>query len=410
MRVGALLAALALPLAAAAQPATVPAGDTAAVARRPALQLSGYVSSLTGIHDAGFDAPGFERRSGFHGQLARLAWRVESGEAVSLSVHSRVQARVASTATGIGDVAGIGVSVIPGRPVDLSTRLLDQERLELWHDIDRLALTVRTPAADVTLGRQAITWGLAHLFPVADLWAQFSPFEFDTAEKPGADAVRVLTYPRAGLELDAVLAARARAEDWSAAVRATLELPAADVYLAAGKFWNQLMLLGGAAYVLERVTLRAEVGLPWDLDAREATLPRATLGVDRFGARLTLSGEYHHNGIGATRPDDYVARFADARVRRGETYLVGRHYVGGALRYLADADGRLSLSVSSLWNQGDGSAALTPMLGYDLGQSASLSVGTLQTLGRRPRLDPPALRSEFGTYGRLWFTQVSVYF
>jgi len=33
---------------------------------------------------------------------------------------------------------------------------------------------------DVTLGRQAITWGVAKLFPSADLWSQFSPFELDT--------------------------------------------------------------------------------------------------------------------------------------------------------------------------------------------------------------------------------------
>jgi hypothetical protein len=53
---------------------------------------------------------------------------------------------------------------------------------------------------------------------------------------------------------------------------------------------------------------------------------------------------------------------------------------------------------------------VTPILSYDFGQSTSVSVGALQSFGRAPTLAPPALRSEFGTYGDLWFTRLSVYF
>ena len=90
---------------------------------------------------------------------------------------------------------GFGVSVIPGRRWDLSSVFVDQERLRVWHDIDRLSLTWYTDFADITVGRQAITWGISNVYPVADLWAQFSPFELDTEEKPGVDAVRILSYP-----------------------------------------------------------------------------------------------------------------------------------------------------------------------------------------------------------------------
>jgi len=377
---------------------------------RPSLDVSGYIRSLTGIHDAGFDAPGVDRRTGFHGQVARLRWRIGFGDAVTLDVHNRLQARLSSTAGGFGEAAGIGVSVVPGRPVDLSTHLLDEERIELWHDIDRLALTFRAGKADITAGRQAITWGLAYLFPVADLWAQFSPFELDTEEKPGVDAVRVLAYPAAGLELDGVVAARGRAEDWSAGLRATIELPSADVYAAAGKFWNQLMLLGGIAYVLDVSTLRAEAVLPWDLDDGELGRPRVTLGVDRLSQRLRLTAEYHHNGTGVTEPAAYLAQLASPHLARGETYLLARHYLGGAASWIVDQDERLSLSLSALVNLHDGSAALTPIASWNFGQNASVSAGAVQSVGARPTLLPPALESEFGTYGTLWFARVSVYF
>lgn len=399
------------PQAARAQGATPGNGATATSQRRwPSLDISGYVRSLTGIHDAGFDAPGFDRRTGFHGQVARLRWRIGFGESVTLDVHNRLQARLSSTASGFGEAAGIGVSVVPGRPVDLSTHLLDEERVELWHDVDRLALTIRAGRADITAGRQAITWGLAYLFPVADLWAQFSPFELDTEEKPGIDAVRVLAYPAAGLELDGIVAARGRADDWSAGLRATLELPRADVYAAAGKFWDQAMLLGGVAYVLDVSTLRAEAVLPWDLDDGELDRPRVTLGVDRLSQRLRLTAEYHHNGTGVTEPAAYLAQLGSAHLARGETYLLARHYLGGAASWIADRDERLSLSLSALWNLHDGSAALTPVASWNFGQNASVSGGAVQSIGARPTLLPPALESEFGTYGTLWFARVSVYF
>jgi len=396
------------PHAHAAAPGT--RGARAAQGGRPSLDISGYVRSLTGIHDAGFDAPGFDRRTGFHGQVARLRWRIGFGENVTLDVHNRLQAQLSSTAGGFGEAAGFGVSVVPGRPVDLSTHLLDEDRIELWHDVDRLALTVRAGAADITAGRQAITWGLAYLFPVADLWAQFSPFELDTEEKPGIDAVRVLAYPAAGLELDGVVAARSRAEDWSAGLRAVLELPSADVYAAAGKFWDQAMLLGGVAYVLDVSTLRAEAVLPWDLDEGGLDRPRVTLGVDRLSQRLRLTAEYHHNGTGVTEPAAYLAQLGSPHVARGETYLLARHYLGGAASWIVDQDERLSLSLSALWNLHDRSAALTPVASWNFGQNANVSAGAVRSVGARPTLVLPKLESEFGTYGTLWFARVSVYF
>jgi hypothetical protein len=294
--------------------------------------------------------------------------------------------------------------------VDLTTRLVEEERLDVWHDVDRLAVTVRTGVADVTVGRQAITWGLSALFPVADLWAQFSPFELDTEEKPGSDAVRLLSYPVRGLELDAVAAARGTAEDWSAGLRATLDLPTADLYAAAGKFWNEAMVLGGITYVLDRMKVRAEAALPYDLDADAWQRLRATVGVDWLSSRLSIMAEYHLNGIGADDPSGYLAALADSRLGRGESYYLGRHYLGAALGYTADQQARLTLAFSALWNVEDGSAMATPILSYDLGQSTSVSLGALQSFGAVPRILPPALRSEFGTYGDLWFTRVSVYF
>jgi hypothetical protein len=375
------------------------------------LEMGGYVRTLTGIYDLGYDLPDGERTSGFNGEVVRLKWNLRFGQTAVVEVHNRIQAQIASTGSGFGEsVAGFGVSVVPGRSLDLSTNLVDQDRLQAWHDVDRLSLTVYTGLGDITLGRQAITWGISSLFPVADLWAQFSPFELDTEEKPGIDALRILTYPGDGWEVDAVVADRGSAGDFSAGIRASLSASWADLHLAGGKFWNEALALAGISAPVGGWKVRAEVVLPYDLDQDDWDTPRGTLGLDWLGGAVMMSGEYHFNGIGATDPAEYGVTSQDPRFARGESYYLGRHYLGGVAAWSPGND-RLNLSLSSLINLLDPSCALTPVLTYDFGQNTRLSAGALVSFGDPPLLgETPTFRSEYGTYGDLVFTRLSIYF
>jgi hypothetical protein len=150
--------------------------------------------------------------------------------------------------------------------------------------------------------------------------------------------------------------------------------------------------------------------LPYDLDDDATKLPRATLGLDWMGGETLISGEYHFNGIGATDSEDYARVLGDPRFARGESYFLGRHYLGGVASW-APGNDRLSLALSALFNLQDPSTALTPVLTYDFGQSTRLSAGALVTFGDTPFLgDVPAFRSEYGSYGDLFFSRLSVYF
>ncbi len=377
------------------------------------LDLGGYVRSLTQLYDPGYDSPGSDdRESGIHAEVVRLKWNLRFGESVLVEVHNRIQAQVSSTELGAAESAvGFGVSVIPGRRWDLSNTWVDKDRLRVWHDIDRLSLTWYTDLADVTVGRQAITWGISNVFPVSDLWAQFSPFELDTEEKPGIDAVRILSYPTSrDLEVDAVMADRGSSRNFSAGIRMSLSLPWADLYAGGGKFWREAMGLVGISAPTGVYKLRAEGVLPYDLDADGFKLPRATLGIDRLGGSTVLSFEYNFNGLGATDAEAYLGVLEDPRFAQGETYFLGRHNVGGTALWTPGND-RLSLSLTGLLNLQDPSMALVPNLTYDLGQATRLSAGALVSVGDTPVFDPePELRSEFGTYGDFAFTMLSVYF
>ena len=375
------------------------------------LELTGYVRTLTGVHDAGFDSPFGARTSGFHGAVTRLKWTAAVPGRFSLVVHDRVLATL--TSTGTSPVAGFGVSRTPGRAFDLSSPWVEEERLSVVHDFDRLALTVLTPVADLTVGRQAVSWGTSSLFPVADLWAAFSPFELDTEEKPGIDAVRALAYPYPGVEVDAIVADRGD-DGVSAGARVTASLASWELWAGGGKLWNEAMAMAGVTYVFDVTNLRAEAVLARDTDADELLDPRFTVGIDRLGTRLTVSAEYHFNGLGAGEAAFYGARLLSPAFARGETYYLGRHYLGAVAAWSPDIENRLNLTISAIGNLTDGSLTVTPVATYDFGQNARVSVGALVSSGDTPLAEAasplPRLRSEFGSYGDLAFLRVSVYF
>lgn len=375
------------------------------------LEIGGYLQTLTGLKDLGYEFPGADQVSGFNAEVLRLKWMLRLGDNTLLEFHDRFQTQITSDVSGLtGTAIGFGVSGVPGRSIDLSTTFVDEERFQFWHDVDRLSLTLYSGIGDLTVGRQAISWGISNLFPTSDRWTQFSPFELDTEEKPGVDALRMLSYPMAGLELDMVVADRGSADDLSAGVRASLSLSWADIYLAGGKFWNEILGMGGVSAPMGRWKLRAEGTIPYDLDQDEAKLPTVTLGVDLLGGEAMFSGEYHFNGIGATETDQYLDVLEDPRFQRGDSYYLGRHYLGGVGSW-APGNDRLSLTFSGMANLQDGSTVLTPMLTYDFGQETRVTLGGVLSSGKVPQFgDEPIINSEYGMYGDLLFTRIAIYF
>ena len=48
------------------------------------LGVGGYLRSVTGVHDAGFDLPVGDRRSAFNSEVLRLEWSAHLGDRVQL--------------------------------------------------------------------------------------------------------------------------------------------------------------------------------------------------------------------------------------------------------------------------------------------------------------------------------------
>ncbi|MBA2665020.1 MAG: hypothetical protein H0U74_22225 [Bradymonadaceae bacterium] len=402
----ALLVLAAIGVASEARAFTLFDGDTLG------LELRGYAQSAGGFQDPGYEVPVLgSLASGFHAQVLRLQWFAQLGDSLTLDVHNRFVTYTSSSVlgAGLGDAVGIGASVVPQRTVNLQTTFIDEGGFRASHDIDRLALRVFFGAGEVVLGRQAITWGHGSMFAVADVWTQFSPFELDQTEKPGIDAARVLYYPTPGLELDFIVADRGSLEDLSAGARASMVAGSADVYVAGGKFWQQIMAMAGVALDMVDFKLRAEIAQGYDADAARFRLPRGTIGADYFASDWSFSADYHFNGVGTPRAEDYVAQLSDPARARGESYYLNRHYVGLASSY--GGIDRLRLSVAAITNVVDPSVIVTPSLSYEFSDNADITLGAFQGFGEKPVFDPGLqLRSEFGTYGGFYYAQFRGFF
>jgi hypothetical protein len=383
--------------------------------RQGRLAAGGYAMTLGGVQRLAIERtpdapePVPADHLGLAATVLRLEWKAELGQHLTAELHQRGFLRTSSQPLG-GAKLGLGSSVVPRRSLDLRSVAYDDDQLLLEHDIDRLAVRANLDDVDVSLGRQAITWGFASIFPVADLWTTFSPYELDTSQKRGIDALRILYSHSRRVEIEGVIADRGSARDLSAGLRAIAYLSSTDVYLAFSKQWRELIALAGAGAVLGSFRLRGDVVGPYDLERSALQRPRVALGVDYMHARVTVTVEGHYNGTGVARPSEYLAHLTTSPiVARGESYLLGRWYAGAAIH------GKLSelfqVGFTSLCNLRDPSAVLALALTFQVSQETSLSLGAFHGVGRRLYLGTTTdLRSELGSVGGLYYLALSAFF
>ncbi len=346
--------------------------------------------------------------AGLGSAVGRLEWRGEFGDRVSLDVHNRLFWQTSSIPAELL-TQGFEVTRGADRRLDTSWEILESDGATLVHDLDRLVLGVYTERFDLYLGRQAIRWGVAELFPVADRFAPLSPFELDTLQRRGVDAARVVAHVTPDVEVDLVVADRGPDEAISAAGRVEYFGASIDAYLGGGRFYDRASALGGISYLRGHWKTFAEVEGLWNLEEGEPDLPRVTVGVQRVAMRWTLGAEYHFNGLGYAR-EDYGEAVTAPEFQRGETYFLGQHYLG--LTGFYGSDGGWGAGGGVMANVVDPSVVIFPAIQYELAEQMSVSAGAYLGFGEAPELDGLELRlnSEYGGQPDLVFVQMTVFF
>lgn len=294
----------------------------------------------------------------------------------------------------------------------------------LYHNLDRLSVTIRTNSADIVLGRQAVAWGSARVINPTDIIAPYSFNELDKEERLGVDAVRVRVPlgPLDELDLGAIAGRDFVSGKSAFFIRGKTSQFETDLSGLLLAFRNHLLIGLDLARALGGAGLWAEAAWVFPDALRDTTAGkekgygRLSLGLDYSPSRLTYGFiEYHFSSAGAGRPEDYLDLFNTIPYRDGAVYLLGRHYLNfGTTIQLSPL---VPLTGLVIFNLSDGSLVFAPQIEYNIREDIYLAGGAYLGFGERPEIipgstdsSPPAFRSEFGAYPDMVFTSFRVYF
>lgn len=312
------------------------------------------------------------------------------------------------------------------------------------HEIDRLFFAFTLPKVDITVGRQAVGWGMSRLWSPLDVFAPLTATDIDREERRGIDALR-LTFPFSATSLmEVVVAAGTRVDDegdhvpsWDESAVAWMlrwNIWSIEWMLMAGKLGPDTVVGGAINGQIQGVAVRGEITattvdrrrqydgdrLLGVTDEGDETNVRATVGVE-FGTSFDLTGvvEYHYNGFGELRTGNYFTLVSDeqlaGRMARGLVSGMAQHYLGAVLAWQPLP--MLSVSLIYIQNLQDGSLILGPAVEYIVSDAVRLSLSGFIPIGRDPEwqssdTDPiPTIRahSEFGLSPQLYVLQLRVY-
>ncbi len=294
----------------------------------------------------------------------------------------------------------------PNRRIDLEKRWNDGGRYSHLLQIDRLALRGTAFGLEWSLGRQAVGFGRISLFSPLDIIAPFPPDALDTEVRPGVDSVRLSRY--FGINGEAGMTAIFGQEQDLNSYLATVENNVRNIDLLAIAGWlrNRPMAglgfaadISGMGFKVEATHFEGtDVGKTGgDIHHRFAI---AAAEIDyRFENDLVLFAQYFYNGAGVSEPEDFPGAALSAPYLEGLSFLAGRHYLLAAPSYqlhpLVTASGLV------IWNLGDDSFLLRPLVDISLSDNASLQLFWSVNRGKKPKSLPlfpiPKIRSEFGS-------------
>jgi len=289
-----------------------------------------------------------------------------------------------------------GLSSLPGLFLPGADVINDKRRwFDLTHPLhagDKNASLVRLDRASVAysdanlvlrFGRQAISWGNGLLFTPMDIFNPFDPTAVDKEYKSGDDMLYAQYLLRSGDDVQAVAVVRrdpmsgeVENDQSSLAFKYHGFWAGREYDLLATRHYGQTVLALGLSGDLGGAVWRGD--LVWNDTATGAVLTGVTgltWSWSGGGHNWTGVAEYYYNGFGLAAGNYSVAGLAAdpellVRLARGESFNIGRHYLGVSVTL--EATPLLNLTPNLFVNLGDPSAYAQFVLSYDWKQDLQL--------------------------------------
>ena len=287
----------------------------------------------------------------------------------------------------------------------------------IYHNLDRASVQFSTDFADFSIGRDAIAWGSARIINPTDIIAPYTYDQLDTEDRVGVDTIRVRIPIGAMGEVDTgyIFGNKFNFDKSAVFLRTQLNAVETDFSILLLEFQRDLLVgfdiargIGGAGFWLETAYVFAE---PFDEDSDALNnYLRTSVGLDySLGGETYTFIEYHFNGAGTQKPENFLTNLEQPAYTRGGVYLLGVHYLAPGFTHQLTP--LIGFSGQILFNLSDPSTWIAPQIAYNVAEDIHLSIGGFISVGKRPKNgDSPQFQSEFGSYPNLLFSSFRVYF
>jgi hypothetical protein len=283
---------------------------------------------------------------------------------------------------------------------DWTWNILDEGSSAIVTTIDRAYVDLYLGPTQSTVGRQRVAWGTNWVWNPIDLFNTISPLDYDTEERPGADAVRVQYYTSPTSKLEFAVAPGRDSERHVIAGLFGTNVWHYDLYLVGGSERSNAVVGGAWAGQIRGAGFRGEwlYGEPGQDSDYGAPFALAAASVDyTFPNSLFLQGELLYNTAG-TSGDAGGERLWQAVLRN--ELSPARASVFGQVAYSFSPLVRGSLS--SILNPFDHSWYLGPTVAWSLAANIDLSAMALFFGGRDG--------TEFGDFGEVFLATAKLSF
>ncbi|MBF0473292.1 MAG: hypothetical protein HQK91_13710 [Nitrospirae bacterium] len=314
-------------------------------------------------------------------------------------------------------------------------RIVDIENNQV-HNLDRAVATITLNFGDISIGRQPIAFGVAHVINPVDVLSPLLKTSLATEERPGVDAVRVRipTGNMSEVEFGFVGGQDLLWSNDAAFLRSRFYLYDTDLILTLMDF-KQNALLG---FELTRAIFDAGVWLEtaYVFSGAFSGSPtsnnnylRLSTGADyKLTSKLYAFTEYHYNSAGISNPNNYT-KFIDTgstaknynttAYELGSVYLLGQHYIIPGVTI--ELTPLVTVTAMSFVNLIDASLLFAPNLSYSIATNITLGAGAFipagqgsptQILAKNNKINGLNIltRSEFKLYPDMYFISAMIYF
>ena len=405
---------------------------------RPGLEIGGSVRSIGAVADNYVFPPFFGEGNSLDGaaqSVLRITVGGRGAEWLAYEIHAVESVNLRTFGEGGSGFFSPAAAGMRYRAIRDYWEQRSEGDVSMGFWLDRFNTKVSAGKLDVTVGRQAITFGKAYFWNPLDVFLAFDPRQFDREYKPGVDGMRAdfALGAFSGLNLVAVSGrkreetgryggSRAVDADWEGSAllgRVFGTVSGWDLALQGGHVFGGYHAGFGWAGEIETVGVRGEAaGFSAESEAEYPSLSGVSARLEdsvtavfglgrRFESSLDLEAEYLYNGGARTSRLDASA----ALVESGDLLQMSRHLAG--LTVLYEFMPLLTGRITGVYSFSDGSVFVQPGFVYSAGNEAEFLAGASINFGKRPWLATDGsvvLGSEFGTYPDYYYAEYKFYF